>query len=89
MGKRLYYSDREMIFGDAFFRTTVMRAKTPENIFADLKEQKITHIVIRYDMFNHWTKQQLDNGSKKMLGSFFENHTRCLFSKAGYGLYQL
>jgi hypothetical protein len=89
LGNRLYYSDREMIFGDGFFRTTVMRAETAENILADLKEHKITHILIRYDMFNHWTNQQLKNGSKKILGGFFKNHTRCLFSKAGYGLYQL
>ena len=89
LGNRRYYSDREMIFGDAFFRTTVMRAETPENILADLKERKITHLLIRYDMFNHWTNQQLNNGSKKILGVFLQDHTRRLFSKAGYGLYQL
>jgi hypothetical protein len=89
LGNRRYYSDREMIFGDGFFRTTVMRAETPQNILADLKERKITHMLIRYDMFNHWTNQQLNNGSKKILAGFFENHTRRLFSKAGYGLYQL
>jgi hypothetical protein len=89
LGNRCYYSDREIIFGDGFFRTTVMGAETPQNILANLKERKITHMLIRYDMFNQWTNQQLNNGSKKILGSFFENHTRCLFSKAGYGLYQL
>ena len=89
MGNRRYYSDREMIFGDAFFRTTVMRAETPENILADLKERKITHMLIRYDMFNHWTNQQLNDGSKKILGAFFQDHTRRLFFRAGYGLYQL
>ena len=89
LGKRQYYSDREMIFGDTFFRTTVLKAETPETILADLKEQKITHLLIRYDIFNHWTNQRLNDGSKKILGVFFENHTRRLFSKTGYGLYQL
>jgi hypothetical protein len=89
LGNRRYYSDREMVFGDGFFRTTVVRAETPQNILTDLKERKITHMLIRYDMFNHWTNQQLNNGSKKILAGFFENHTRRLFSKAGYGLYQL
>jgi hypothetical protein len=78
-----------MIFGDGFFRTTVMSAETPQNILAGLKQRKITHMLIRYDIFNHWTNQQLNNGSKKILAGFFENHTRRLFSKAGYGLYQL
>jgi hypothetical protein len=89
LGNRRYYSDREMIFGDGFFRTAVMRAETPQNILADLKERKITHMLIRYDMFNHWAKQQLNNGSKKILAGFFQSHTRRLFTKAGYGLYQL
>ena len=78
-----------MIFGDVFFRTTVTRAETPENILADLKARRITHMLIRYDMFNQWTTQQLNNGSKKILGVFLQDHTRRLFSKAGYGLYQL
>jgi hypothetical protein len=78
-----------MIFGDGFFRTTVMRAETPENILADLKKRKITHLLIRYDIFSHWTNQQLNEGSKKILGNFFETHAHGLFSKAGYGLYQL
>ena len=63
LGNRRYYSDREMVFGDGFFKTTVMRAETPENILADLKERKITHMLIRYDMFNQWTNQQLNHGS--------------------------
>jgi hypothetical protein len=89
LGNRRYYSDREMIFGDGFFRKTVMKAEIPENILVDLKKQKITHMLIRYDMFNNWMSKQLDDGSKRVLAGFFENHTQCLFSKAGYGLYQL
>jgi hypothetical protein len=89
LGNRRYYSDKELIFGDGLFRNTVMTAETPENILADLKERNITHILIRDDMFNHWMKQQLNNGSKKILEGFFEHHTHRLFSKAGYGLYQL
>ncbi len=89
LGNRRYYSDREMIFGDGFFRNTVMRAEISENILEDLKQQKITHLLIRYDMFNQWSNRQLNDGTKKILGTFFKNHTHRLFSKAGYGLYQL
>jgi len=89
LGNRLYYSDREIIFGDGFFRNTVNRADISENILKELRQQKITHLLIRYDMFNTWSKRQLNEGTKEILGSFFKNHTRHLFSKAGYGLYQL
>lgn len=89
LGNRRYFSDREMIFGDKLFRNTALKAETPENIVSDLKDRKITHMLIRYDMFNHWMNQQLDIRSKRILTDFFDNHTLRLFSKAGYGLYQL
>ena len=89
LGSRRYYSEKEMVFGDAFFRNTVMKAQAPENISADLKEQNITHMLIRYDMFDHFINQQLDAGSQMILGNFFKNHTHRLFSKAGYRLFKL
>jgi hypothetical protein len=89
LGNRRYYSDREMIFGDSLFRNMVMEAETSEKILAKLKKREITHILIRYDMFNQWMDQQLDLDSQKILGGFFRNLTLRLFSKAGYGLYQL
>ena len=89
LGNRLYYSDREIIFGDGFFRNTVNRAEISESILNELRQQKITHLLIRYDMFNTWSNRQLTEETKEILGSFFKNHTYRLFSKAGYGLYQL
>ena len=89
LGKRLYYSDREMIFGDNYFRNTVNKAEISESILKELRQQKITHLLIRYDMFNTWSNRQLTEETKEILGSFFKNHTYRLFSKAGYGLYQL
>jgi hypothetical protein len=89
LGNRRYYSDRELVFGDGFFRKTMLDAERPDNILTDLKERNITHLLIRYDMFNQWTNRQLSQGSKKILGSFFKNQTRCIFSKAGYGLFRL
>jgi hypothetical protein len=78
-----------MIFGDDFFRTTVMRAETPQNILADLKERKITHLLIRYDLFNNWSNRQLEDNNKKILASFINIHMHRVFSKGGYGLYRL
>ena len=89
LGNRRYYSEREMIFGDAFFRNSVMRAESTEDIFTDLRERNITHLLVRYDMLNLWMSQQLDKNSKMILERFFRKHTRRIFSKAGYGLFQL
>jgi hypothetical protein len=89
LGNRRYYSDKEMIFGDAFFRSTVTEAEVPENIFVNLKRQGITHLLIRYDLLNQWSNRQLNDRNKQILSTFFKDHAHRLLSKAGYGLYQL
>jgi len=89
LGNRRYYSDKEMFFNDTFFRSAVMEAEPLENILVDLKRQGITHLLIRYDLFNQWSNRQLNGRNKKALDNFFKNHTHRLFSEAGYGLYQL
>ena len=89
LGKRLYYSDREMIFGDRFFQDSVKRATRHVDILADLKQKKITHILIRYDLFNNWSNRQLGENNKKILASFINSHMHRIFSKDGYGLYGL
>ena len=89
LGNRLYYSDREIIFGDGFFRNTVNRAEISESILKELRQQKITHLLIRNDLLNQWSNRQLSDRNKKILSIFFKNHVHRLFSKAGYGLYEL
>ena len=89
IGNRRYYSDREMIFGDAYFRKLIGNVRVGENILTDLNEFGVTHMLIRYDMFNQWANQQLTDGAKKIVAEFFANHTRQIFNQAGYGLYQL
>ena len=89
LGKRLYYSDRDLIFGDDFFRSIVNKAELPQNIIESLKQRNITHLIIRYDMLNAWSHRQTDKRRTDILLSFFKNHTHRLFSMGGYGLYQL
>ena len=89
LGNRLYYSDREIIFGDGFFRNTVNRAEISESILKELRQKKITHLLIRYDLLNQWSNRQLNDRNKKILSTFFKNYVHRLFSKAGYGLYEL
>ncbi len=89
LGNRLYYSDRDLIFGDGFFRSIVNKAELPQNILESLKQRNITHLIIRYDMLNAWSHRQTDKRRTDILLRFFKNHTHRLFSKGGYGLYQL
>jgi len=89
LGKRRYYSDREIIFKVGVFRRAVKKAQSANEIAADLKNSAITHLIIRFDIFKPWSKAVFDNRQKEMLRTFYDSNLKLIFTKGGYGLYQL
>ena len=88
LGNRSYYSDRELIFGESHFKSTVMRESSGQAIAGALKKHEITHILVYYRVFNQWTGHNFDRQKRAHLLDFFNNHTNLIFSKGEYGLYQ-
>ena len=89
LGKRGYYSDRLMIFDSGLFKNSVQQAVSPEHLTSILKENKFTHLLIRYDLFNRWSESQFNDREKAIIRKFFVNHASRLFGKAGHGLFEL
>jgi hypothetical protein len=89
LGKRGYYSDREIIFDTGLFTKTVKGAQSPGKIASDLKKSGFTHLVIRFDIFKTWSQAVFDVHQKERLQHFLDSNIRLLFAKGGYGLYQL
>jgi 4-amino-4-deoxy-L-arabinose transferase-like glycosyltransferase len=89
LGNRSYYSDRELVFGDRFFRITIFRENSARDIARALKEKEITHILVYYRVFKRWSGQNFDHRQKVNLVDFFNNHANLVFAKGEYGLYQL
>ncbi len=89
LGKRRYYSDREIIFGTGLFRKTVKDAQSPDKIASDLKKSGFTHLVIRFDIFKTWSQAVFDVDQRERLQHFLNSNIRLLFARGGYGLYQL
>ena len=89
MGNRRYYSDRELIFGNNLFLKSVKKVDSAQAILNDLQKRGFSHILIRYDLFNNWTDKQFGDREKKMLKVFFARDVKPLFSKNGYGLFEL
>jgi hypothetical protein len=91
LGNRGYYSDREMVFdgNQNLFRKTVKSANSPAEILLDLNKRDITHLLVRYDLFNTWSNNNFDDEEKEMVGEFFKEQITLLFSKGGYGLFRL
>lgn len=89
IGKRSYYSDREVVFNNNIASKAVIQKDSPKRVFIDLKQKKITHILIRYDLFNKWVQDNYKGREKEVIRRFFSKHLDLLYSKNGHGLYRL
>ena len=89
LGRRGYYCDRAMIFDVGLFKNSVQQAVSPEELTAILKKSGITHLLVRFDLFNQWAESQFNGKEKAIIRGFFNGQTIRLFSKAGHGLFAL
>jgi 4-amino-4-deoxy-L-arabinose transferase-like glycosyltransferase len=89
MGNRGYYCDRVMIFDFGLFKNSVQQAVSAENLTKILKKSGITHLLVRFDLFNQWAESQFNGKEKAIIRGFFNSQTIRLFSKAGHGLFAL
>jgi hypothetical protein len=89
MGNRRYYSDKDMLFGNQLFLKTVKKVDSAKALLTDLQKRGLTHLLIRYDLFNRWSGEQFSDREKKILTAFFEGNVKALVSQNGYGLFEL
>lgn len=89
LGNRSYYSDRKIIFDFALFKKSVHKAISAGNLSQMLKENGITHLIVRYDLFSSWSESQFSGREKAIIETLFISHASRLFSKTGYGLFEL
>ncbi|MGV7222948.1 MAG: ArnT family glycosyltransferase, partial [Nitrospinales bacterium] len=52
LGNRLYYSNRDLIFGVSEFKKIVSSADSEKKFLKELREKGFTHLIIRFDLFN-------------------------------------
>jgi len=95
MGKRGYYCDREyvldMVSHRSLLRQLVKRSGKPEEILQGLRGNGITHMLIRYDIFDRWVKDEdhFTIREQELLGRFFKRHVELLYFRWGYGISRL
>ena len=90
LGNRGYYFDRDVRFDmklpiPAINTATAGSGQTVEAL---LRQQGITHLLIRYDLFDRWLGTLTDT-DRETLARFFQTRTRLLFSSGGHGLFAL
>jgi hypothetical protein len=90
IGDRRYYSDREMDFRyHRLLFEPVTLLNSAEDVLGFLKRHGITHLLIRFDLFWRWVQDNLNNEEMELLNRFIQTNTSELYSKGGYGLFEL
>jgi 4-amino-4-deoxy-L-arabinose transferase-like glycosyltransferase len=89
MGGRGYYSDRYIAFPDALLHKAAGEAASGKDVAATLTGSGFTHILMNYSGFNLWLKEAASDHDRQVLRQFFESHVDVLFSRDGYGLFEI
>ena len=90
LGNRSYYSNRQIIFNyKRFLLDTFRQNFSAEEVMAKLNSAGVTHLIVRYDLFNNWVDNNFDDNLKAELARLFTNHMDLVFSKGGHGVFQL
>lgn len=90
VGGRSYYSNRKMVFDfKKFLLDTFQQNFSAEQVTANLSDAGITHLIVRYDLFNQWAENNFDENQQKNMAQLFNTHMDLVFSKGGHGVFQL
>lgn len=93
IGNRGYYCDRsyllDIIGNRGMLHQILKRSNRSEEILKGLKSKGITHLLIRYDLFEPWVKSDFTITEQKLTEKFFKEHVKLLYFKWGYGVSQL
>jgi hypothetical protein len=88
LGDRGYYCHRPYVLDRDDLYGFVKNSSRAEQVLFRLRELGITHLLIRYDVFDKWKKDKyiFSDDEISVLNQFMINYTQLLFFKWGYGL---
>ena len=93
LGNRGYYCDRDYVFdmqkGISTLWEIVKKSSSPEEVLTELKNRRITHLLIRYDIFERWVKTDFEDRERHLIDQFFKNYVKSVYFKWGYGVSRL
>jgi 4-amino-4-deoxy-L-arabinose transferase-like glycosyltransferase len=88
-GKRIYYSDREMICSLELFTALVLGSDSAESLSARLRRAGISHVLIGVERFNHWACRKFEPAARRILELAFQEQFREVFQQHGYALFEV
>ncbi|RLB27885.1 MAG: hypothetical protein DRH11_18040 [Deltaproteobacteria bacterium] len=95
VGKRGYYCNRPYVLdmgrNGSSIQLIVKKATNSEEVLSAFQKRGITHLLIRYDIFDKWKRDEyiFTDREMRILDDFMRKYTRLLFYKWGYGISKL
>ena len=86
LGKRGYYCDRKYVLGEGKLGQLVEKSNCLKEVLSELKGIGITNLLINYDIFQKWVKNNLTKEKQGVLKQFFEKYVKSLYYKDGFGV---
>jgi hypothetical protein len=86
IGNRGYYCDRDYSHDMDIIKMSITRAERHEDISGELKKHGITHMLIRYGLFEEWMDNNFPKEKREFTQQFFREYTNLLFIENGFGV---
>ena len=89
LGNRIYYSDREMVCDDNFFKRAIASAASANALADTLQSHNFSHLLIRADLFKMFTFNYLSADQRQIFTAFLKTRTHKLFSADVYHVLEI
>lgn len=89
IGNRIYYCNREIQTNVKEFKKSVNSSDSAEQIQTNLLDAGITHILLRFELFELWVSHDINAEKQKTLKLFFKKYAIPLKLCAGYGFFEI
>ena len=89
LGNRIYHSDRQLVDNIGLFSALVKGFRTPADLQRKLQGQGYSHLLVRYDLFERWAKDNYNQQQQETLRIFFQSRVKMVANLHGYGLLDL
>ena len=89
IGNRRYYFEKKILLDIDLFKRTTASSNSIDQIGERFNSIGITHIMVRYDLFNNWMEYNLGPEKQTLLITFLSNRAKQIKSYGGYGLFEL
>lgn len=89
MGRRNYYTDREMIFGIELLKDIVKTAHSVQELWGAVGQHGFTHLIMERRLYEKWQKETFTAQERAQLSDFWRKHAALIYRHGSYELYRL